>query len=377
MTTENSYLAEEAADAGCGADNYYLDLVRAIEQTPELNVPVSSLVPGFYLRQTGTDAAHVRLLADAAGSIRLPPILVQKSSSRIIDGMHRFEAAKRCGRKLISVRVIDCTDGEALILAVKSNTLHGLPLSKPDRIAGAKRILIENPDWSDRALAEVAGLSAKTIGVLRNRSAENIPRLGKRLGRDGKRRPLNAAEGRRRAADYIKAHPDVPVRRVASETDVSISTAHDVRERIRRGEDPVAERRGSLTGKAAGLPSAGDPPDPSVSAGTAAAVNVRTAPHDLHMKHNARKNHDARPSAWLAISAKLADDPAVRYTEGGRAFLQWMAQHAAQAEDWREFGDSIPVHWLADISLIASRVSEEWQQFAEWLKFKQESAGEA
>jgi hypothetical protein len=50
------------------------------------------LVPGFHLRQEGTDPAHVRLLADAAGSVQLPSILVQKSGSRIIDGLHRLES---------------------------------------------------------------------------------------------------------------------------------------------------------------------------------------------------------------------------------------------------------------------------------------------
>jgi ParB-like chromosome segregation protein Spo0J len=146
------------------------------------------LIPGFFLRQAGTDAAHVKLLADAAASVQLPPILVQKNSSRIIDGMHRFEAAKLCRQQNIRAHVIGCTDEEALILAVRSNTLHGLPLSRADRIAGAKRILSANPDWSDRALAKVTGLSTRTIGVLRNRSTDDIPVIDKRLGRDGKRR---------------------------------------------------------------------------------------------------------------------------------------------------------------------------------------------
>lgn len=118
---------------------------------------------------------------------------------RIIDGTHRVEAAKLRGKQNINARIIDCGDEDALILAINSNIQHGLPLSKADRISGAKRILAAHPDWSDRVVAEIAGLSAKTIASLRNRSM-GTKFTGKRLGRDGKRRPLSAAEGRRRAA---------------------------------------------------------------------------------------------------------------------------------------------------------------------------------
>ena len=172
------------------ANSSKVDPIPMIEQLPEVSIPVASLVPGFHLRHEGTDAAHVRLLADAAGSVKLPAILVQKSGSRIIDGMHRVEAAKLRGEWTIGARLVDCTDSEALVLAVKSNTLHGLPLSRADRISSAKRILAAHVDWSDRAVAGITGLSAKAIASLRNSSTGDTRFDGKRLGRDGKRRPV-------------------------------------------------------------------------------------------------------------------------------------------------------------------------------------------
>jgi hypothetical protein len=202
---------------------------------PEVSVPISLLVPGFHLRQEGTDPAHVRLLADAAGSVQLPSILVQKSGSRIIDGLHRLEVAKLRGEWTISARIVDCTDSEALVLAIKSNTLHGLPLSRADRISGAKRMLAAHPDWSDRAVAGITGLSAKSIASLRSSASGDTPFYGKRLGRDGKRHPVMPTEGRLRAAEYIRAHPEASLRQIARETDVSLGTVHVVREKIRRG----------------------------------------------------------------------------------------------------------------------------------------------
>jgi hypothetical protein len=70
---------------------------------------------------------------------------------------------------------------------------------------------------------------------------------------------------------------------------------------------------------------------------------------------------------WPAISSKLAGDPALRYTEGGRAFLRWMSQHSALADEWLEFIDSIPAHWQGDVGRVALSMSEEWRQFGERL----------
>jgi hypothetical protein len=82
----------------------------------------------------------------------------------------------------------------------------------------------------------------------------------------------------------------------------------------------------------------------------------------------------AQRVAWPTISAKLTADPALRYTDGGRAFLRWMALHSMQADEWREFIDAIPQHWLKEVSRIAGSMSQEWQQFAERLGTKLEAA---
>jgi transposase-like protein len=329
--------------------------VEMIDRLPVFNVPLSSLESGFFLRGTGTDLAHVRLLADAASASELPPILVQKSNSRIVDGMHRLEAAKLRGEKSIRARFINCTDQEAFILAVKSNTLHGLPLSRADRISGAGRILSWHPDWSDRAVGAATGLSAKTIAGLRCRSADEVQHLGKRLGRDGKRHPVTGAEGRRRAAEYILLRPDASVREVAREADVSLGTVHDVRARLRRGADPTTTGQS----KSAAEQGSGDP-EKSVNWTPSAPVSLRS------------RRLDARPAAWPEISAKLASDPRLRYSESGRIFFRWMASHAAHAAEWREHIDAVPAHWLGEISLIADQVSAEWRAFAESLRNRQD-----
>jgi ParB-like chromosome segregation protein Spo0J len=329
------------------------DLVE-IERLPEVSIPIRMLVPGIQVRAGGADPVHVRLLVEAVDSVRLPSILVQKSSCRVIDGKHRVEAAKLRGELTISARIVDCTDAEALVLALKSNTLHGLPLSRADRISGAKRVLAAHPDWSDRSVASVTGLSAKSIASFRNNMADEVRFSGKRLGRDGKRHPVMPAEGRRRAAEYITAHPDASIRQIARETDVSLGTAQAIKERLRRGDDLV--------------------PGAAVSQG---APRRRVSAHLTDTTVTAAVPV-AQPSAvatargdgllaWQAISAKLASDPSLRYTEGGRTFLRWMAGHCLQEAEWQEFIDAIPRHWLPQVAKVAASMSEEWRQFAEEL----------
>ncbi|MYZ15305.1 ParB N-terminal domain-containing protein, partial [Streptomyces sp. SID337] len=216
--------------------------LKNIENTPVQELPVHALSPGLHLRQGGINAAYLHLLVEAPGRAQLPPVLVQKDGWRIIDGLHRLEAAKLCGDHSITARLVDCTDAEALVIAMKANTSHGLPLSRADRTAGAERVLLAHPEWSDRAIASVTQLSAKTIAVLRERSACPTPPGGQRLGLDGKLRAVSAGEGRRRAAAYIHAHPEATLREVARETEVSLGTVHDVSARLRRGVSP--ERNG-------------------------------------------------------------------------------------------------------------------------------------
>ncbi|WP_374774068.1 ParB N-terminal domain-containing protein [Streptomyces sp. NBC_01310] len=380
--------------------------LKNFEKLPARDVPVHALSAGVSLRQDGTDAAHIQLLIDAAGSAELPPILVQIDGYRVIDGLHRLEAARLRGDDTIKARFLDCSNSEALVIAMKANGSHGLPLSKPDRVSGAQRVLGSHPDWSDRAIAGITGLSAKTIASLRDRSGDGTPLDGKRIGRDGRRRPVDAGEGRRRAAEYITAHPNAPLRQVARETDVSLGTVHDVSARLRRGDSPERDGRQSAVVQpqpirpvqsvqsvaymqpvqpiqsvqsVQSLQSMQGPEqdDEAATHGATAPGGATRAPLRVAPSADAapaqRRNHTEAPPAWAAVAAKMATDPAIRYTAGGRGFLRWMQLHATDPdEDWRELVDAVPAHWVGVIAPIAERIGRDWSLLAEQLKSKQE-----
>jgi hypothetical protein len=46
---------------------------------------------------------------------------------------------------------------------VGMNIAHGLPLTRADRTAAAARVVHSYPQWSDRMISTVVGLSAGTV----------------------------------------------------------------------------------------------------------------------------------------------------------------------------------------------------------------------
>jgi hypothetical protein len=142
----------------------------------------------------------------------------------------------------------DGSTDEAFVLGVLANNAvtHGRPLSREDRKADAARILQMHPGWSDHLIASMVGLTHPTVGAIRGRSTSKSFQSNTRRGKDGTSRPVDANRGRRAAAALIRADESTSLREVARQAGVSVSTAHDVRCRLRQGRDPAvaAARRG-------------------------------------------------------------------------------------------------------------------------------------
>lgn len=131
-------------------------------------VSISDLVPSNEsIRSGGLNEDHARALAETDADF--PPILVQRSSRRVWDGLHRLRAEQIRGRDTIAVRFFDGDDAAAFVAGVRANITHGLPLSLTDRRAAAGRIIQLYPAWSNRAIAFCTGISDKTVGAIRER----------------------------------------------------------------------------------------------------------------------------------------------------------------------------------------------------------------
>jgi hypothetical protein len=200
------------------------NITRYLGEFPVVRIPIRDLLPADSPRQSGEDMDHVRTLAEVEAE--LPPILVQKSTGRVIDGMHRLRAATRANADTVRARIIDCSDGQAFVLAVLSNIRHGLPLTLADRKAAAHRVLLAQPRWSDRSIAALTGLSHKTVGAIRRRSSGEFPQSTKRLGRDGRIRSVAS----RTVPDAIPPEP------VALKESARLSSFHEPVQRCQRAQ---------------------------------------------------------------------------------------------------------------------------------------------
>ncbi|MDO0930224.1 hypothetical protein QQY66_00255 [Streptomyces sp. DG2A-72] len=175
-------------------------------------MPVALLRPADSPRTAGLDREHVARLAETV--VPMPPILVRRDM-HVVDGMHRLSAAMLRGQATIEVEYFEGSPDDAFLRAVELNVVHGLPLSLADRQAAAKRIMISHPQLSDRAIARTAGLGNKAVAALWCTLSGSLPEVKARLGRDGRLRPVCAAEGRRRAAEVIASNPQASLREVA------------------------------------------------------------------------------------------------------------------------------------------------------------------
>jgi ParB-like chromosome segregation protein Spo0J len=301
---------------------------------------ISRLLVADSPRRAGEDAQHIRVLAESEAS--LPPILVHRESMRVIDGVHRLHAALLKGEEVIDVRYFDGSEEDAFVLAVEANVTHGLPLSLADRKAAAVRILASHSQWSDRSIAAVTGLSSKTVGAIRRRTVLGNGDFTARIGRDGRTRPLDSAAGRRRAGELIARRPDASLRDIAEAAGISKATARDVRDRMRSGNDPVPPLR--ATRRQADSTRSEDYERARPVAGGPAALDRETA------------------------LRSLSKDPALRFSESGRALLRWLATSATGPQGWNELMPVIPPHCSYILAALARDCAREWLEFAKQLE---------
>ncbi|MDQ0752997.1 hypothetical protein QF034_007228 [Streptomyces africanus] len=308
---------------------------------PIEEVEISSLSMGDSPRISGESPEHVEMLA--AVDVPLPPIMVHRPTTRVIDGMHRLRASMLMGRKTIAVRFFDGTEEDAFVLAVKSNITHGLPLSATDRRHAAERIIATHPRWSDRMIASVVGTSAKTVAEIRRTADAGGTAGSTRIGRDGRVRPVDVSEGRKLAHEMIVRDPGLSLRQVARAAGISPETVRDVRHRMLRGEDPVPRAR----------------PRNVVEHG----AGDRTGGHRAELVTKAPAECEAKPAPALVVK-RLHADPALRLNESGRDLLRLLNIHTVRSEDWNRIIESVPPHRMETVAQLARSCAEKWSEIA-------------
>lgn len=318
--------------------------MRELDQCPGeqgvVEIPIGLLSTADSPRIWGESRSHIATLA--ASEVELPPIIVHRQSMSVIDGMHRLRVAQLRGQEKIKARFFHGSELDAFVLAVKSNVAHGLPLSLQERKLAAVRILQSRSEWSNRRIASVTGLSASSVGEIRKRL---MPpgEAGPRIGQDGRVRPVDASRGRWLASELMTENPALSLRQVAKAVGISPETARDVRNRLRRGEDPVR-------GRAEDWHRRQERPRPPAKRGTG-------------------PDSPASPGKGKAIERLMAD-PALRHSESGRNLLRLLHIHSVKAEEWQKIAAHVPPHCALLVVHLAHECAQLWKMFAEDLERK-------
>lgn len=109
----------------------------------------------------------------------------------LADGWHRCAAARRLRRQTILARVFCGGHDEALRHALRSNEGHGLRLTTKDKRFRIEAALKAWPNLSSSEIARRCGVTDKTVTALR--STSEFPKLGQRMGADGRVRVMPRA----------------------------------------------------------------------------------------------------------------------------------------------------------------------------------------
>lgn len=308
---------------------------QQLDNCPVVIVDVNSLRAADSPRRSGENSEHTHTLAEWEEP--LPPIVVHGPSMRVIDGMHRLQAAIVRGQDKIKANIYNGDERDAFVLAVKMNITHGLPLLRADRAAAAARIIGSHSHWSDRVIAAATGLGASTVAEIRKRSTARNGQLDRRVGRDGRTRPLNNAAGRQLVSNLLAGNPFASLRAIAREAGVSPSTVQDVRRRLRAGQNPVPERLQD------GQSSVDDKVTPSRHVGGSGTVS----------------------SVELATTLEIMKkDPALRFSQHGRSILRWLDGHMAGMAEWEKIERAVPVHCAATVAKFFRAYATAWGEFA-------------
>ncbi|WP_079054149.1 ParB/RepB/Spo0J family partition protein [Streptomyces graminilatus] len=283
----------------------------------------------------------MRVLAEL--DVPLPPVVVHRPTMQVLDGVHRIRAAELRGESDVEVRYFDGSEEEAFLLAVQLNSAHGKPLSVEDRTAAARRIIASHPHWSNRRIASVTCLSAKTVTALREGSTEDGPQSNKRVGLDGRARPLHPAEGRLRAGELLAQDSHISVRDLARRAGTSVATASDVRQRFLQGRELLPPRLrggGAADGdgpRGHGGGGSGGPGGPSGAGGPVLLDSLRR-------------------------------DPSMWHSESGRRFIQLLTIHPASPVEWQKLVHDLPAHRADAIACVARDYAEAWLDVARTLE---------
>jgi hypothetical protein len=146
-------------------------------------------------------------------------VVFDGTSYYLVDGFHRYLAAKSVGRESLKCNVTNGTLRDAIKAALSANSRHGLYRSNEDKRKAVEFALADS-EWgklSNVAIAQLCGVNEKLIRTMREViSGSAKPNLNeKRTGKDGKQYPATKPKEQ----PFPLVYEDVPAEESEPETE--------------------------------------------------------------------------------------------------------------------------------------------------------------
>lgn len=119
----------------------------------------------IYPRAEWSQSTVDRYAEALAAGDRFPPIVLERGSNRLLDGMHRARAHSAAELERIDVEYHDIPAGvPPKLYAASLSTKHGDRITRDDLREVAREIAHENPDYSLETIARYSGVTRQTVG---------------------------------------------------------------------------------------------------------------------------------------------------------------------------------------------------------------------
>lgn len=176
-------------------------------------IELSALIEDLTLYpRTAVSSVNTSNLASALrAGCKLPPIVVDRESKRIVDGFHRRRAYLQVfgPDARVPVELIDFADEtEMFCTAVKLNTAHGLPLQEIEK----RKIVLRLQDngIEDEAIATTLHIPVDKVEKIRIKVATVVKGNGESIRVEPLKRSVFHFQGRTMSESQAKAQKSAP-----------------------------------------------------------------------------------------------------------------------------------------------------------------------
>jgi ParB-like chromosome segregation protein Spo0J len=175
--------------------------VTAVPQPPAFAYEFHPLCAMFPLM---SDDELDELAADIKKCGLQEPITLHEG--KVLDGRNRVLACQKIGKRITQTDTYDGDDPAAFVISKNIRRRHLTQEQKREIVA---KLLVENPERSDRATAKIAGVDHKTVSSVRTEAEERgeIPHVDKRSDAKGRKQPAHKAKATSPAAKPTHANP--------------------------------------------------------------------------------------------------------------------------------------------------------------------------